>query len=41
MKKKFATALASIALLAAGAASMACVFIIIDEPEMPRSLIEK
>lgn len=41
MKKFLAMALAGLATLAAGAASMACVVIIVDEPEMPKSLIER
>lgn len=41
MKKFLAMALAGLATLAAGAASMACVLILIEEPEMPKSLVEK
>lgn len=35
MKKMYAFLIAAIALLAANAASTACVWFLIDEPEMP------
>lgn len=41
MKKYFAMALAGLATIAAGAASAACIVVIIGEPEMPKSLIER
>ena len=40
MKKVLAYALAGIGVLAAGAASAACLMFIIDEPEMPKSMIK-
>lgn len=39
MKKYFAMALAAIGAIAAGAASAACVVLIIDEPTMPESML--
>ncbi len=41
MKKLLAMVLAGVGVLAAGAASVACVFLAIDEPAMPKSMIEK
>ncbi len=41
MKKKLAGLLLVIGGLFAGVASSACVFMIIDEPKMPKCLIEK
>lgn len=41
MKKLFAMVLSGLGLLAAGAASTACVFLVIDEPEMPKEMIER
>ena len=41
MKKVLAFALAGIGVLAAGAASVACSFFVIDEPEMPKTMIER
>ena len=39
MKKLLAMALAAVGVVAAGAASAACVVIIIDEPTMPKSML--
>lgn len=39
MKKFLAMALAAIGVIAAGAASAACVVLIFDEPEMPKSML--
>lgn len=39
MKKLIAMALAAVGVIAAGAASAACVAIIFDEPEMPKSML--
>ena len=39
MKKLLAMALATIGVIAAGAASAACVALIFDEPEMPKSML--
>jgi len=39
MKKFIAMALAAVGVLAAGAASAACIAIIFDEPEMPESML--
>lgn len=41
MKKLFAMALSAIGVLAAGAASAACIIAVIDEPEMSKSMIER
>ncbi len=41
MKKLLAKVLAGVGLLAAGAASTACLMFIVDEPEMPKCMIEK
>ena len=41
MKKLLAMILSGVAILAAGAASAACVAFVIDEPEMPKSMIER
>ena len=40
MKKLLAMLLAGVGVLAAGAASTACVFCVLDEPEMPKSMIK-
>ncbi len=40
MKKLLAMALVAIGVAAAGAATTACFIIMIDEPEMPKSLIK-
>ena len=40
MKKVLASLLAGVGILAAGAASAACLMFIIDEPEMPKSMIK-
>ncbi len=39
MKKLLSMALAAIGVVAAGAASAACVVIVIDEPTMPKSML--
>lgn len=41
MKKLLAMVLAGVGILAAGAASAACVMLVIDEPKMPKAMIEK
>ena len=41
MKKLLASVLAGVGILAAGAASAACVMLVIDEPKMPKAMIEK
>lgn len=41
MKKLFAMILSGVGVLAAGAASTACLFFMLDEPEMCKSIIEK
>ena len=41
MKKKLASLLLMIGGLFAGAASVGCLSMIIDEPEMPKHLIER
>ena len=41
MKKLFAMVLAGLGVVAAGAASAACTFFIIDEPKMPKNMIER
>lgn len=39
MKKFLAMALATLGVIAAGAASTACLALIFDEPEMPKSML--
>ncbi len=39
MKKFLAMALAAIGVVAAGAASAACLVLVFDEPEMPKSML--
>jgi len=39
MKKFIAMALAALGVIAAGAASAACLIYVIDEPEMPKSML--
>lgn len=39
MKKFIAMALAAVGVIAAGAASAACIALIFDEPEMPKSML--
>jgi len=39
MKKFIAMALAALGVVAAGAASAACLALIFDEPEMPKSML--
>ena len=41
MKKLLAMLLAGVGMLAAGAASAACMWIVIDEPAMPKSMLER
>lgn len=41
MKKLLAMVLSGVGILAAGAASAACLIVILDEPEMPREMIER
>lgn len=41
MKKLVAMILSGVGIIAAGAASAACIFIVLDEPEMSREMIEK
>ena len=39
MKKFIAMALAALGVIAAGAASAACLVLVFDEPEMPKSML--
>lgn len=39
MKKLLAMALAAVGVVAAGAASAACIIIVLDEPTMPKSML--
>ena len=41
MKKVLAMILSGVGLLAAGAASAACLILVIDEPEMSKRMIER
>lgn len=41
MKKLFAMIVSGLGIIAAGAASSACLMFVVDEPEMPKSMIEK
>lgn len=41
MKKLLAMVLSGVGLLAAGAASTACLCLVIDEPEMSKEMIER
>ena len=41
MKKFLAMILSGVGILAAGAASTACVMLVLDEPTMPKSMIER
>lgn len=41
MKKLLAMILAGVGVLAAGAASAACVMAALDEPEMPKAMLER
>ena len=41
MKKLLAMIITGVGVLAAGAASAACCFIVLDEPKMPKSMIER
>ncbi len=40
MKKKVASLLTAIAVLASGAASMGCIVLLVDEPRAPKNLID-
>ena len=40
MKKLLAMVLTGVGVLAAGAASAACIMFVFDEPKMPKSMIE-
>lgn len=40
MKKKVASLLTAIAVLASGAASLGCIVLLVDEPNTPKSLID-
>ena len=41
MKKLFAMVLSGIGVLAAGLGTTACMFVLMDEPEMNKSMIER
>jgi len=41
MKKYLAMALAAVGILASGFATTGCWFAILDEPKMPKSMLEK
>lgn len=41
MKKLFAMILSGVGILAAGAASSACLIVFMDEPQMSKSMIER
>lgn len=41
MKKLLAMVLSGIGIIAAGAASTACVLVVLDEPEMSKEMIER
>lgn len=41
MKKLLAMVLSGIGIIAAGAASAACVLVVLDEPEMSKEMIER
>ena len=41
MKKLFAMLLSGVGILAAGAATTACIWLVLDEPEMPKEMIER
>ena len=41
MKKLFAMILSGVGILAAGAASSACLVVLMDEPSMSKSMIER
>ena len=41
MKKLLAMVLSGVGILAAGAATTACVMIVMDEPQMPKEMIER
>lgn len=40
MKKRLSYVLAAIAMLASGAASMGCYWLLSDEPECPKSMLD-
>ncbi len=41
MKRLFAMVVSGLGILAAGAASTACLFLMLDEPEMSKEMIER
>ena len=41
MKKLLAMILSGVGILAAGAASTACLMLVLDEPQMPKEMIER
>lgn len=41
MRKLFAMVVSGLGILAAGAASTACLFLVLDEPTMPKEMIER
>ena len=41
MKKLLAMLLSGVGLLAAGAANAACIILVLDEPEMSKTMIER
>lgn len=41
MKKLFAMALTALGALVAGAATSACVVVVVDEPTMPASMLDR
>ena len=41
MKKLLAMVLSGVGILAAGAASAACIAVILDEPKIPKSMLER
>ena len=41
MKKLLAMVLSAVGILAAGAASAACIMFVLDEPEMSKAMIER
>ena len=41
MKKLLAMVISGVVILAAGAATIACPMLVVDEPEMPKEMIER
>lgn len=41
MKKLLAMVLSGVGIIAAGAASTACLMLVLDEPKMPKEMIER